>query len=280
MACLSFPRRMLSWWALAVIVADRENNRLQVFTLDGDHVANWPCHRACGLTTCQDGFVYVGQAGGPNPAYGAVTNIGQRVMIFDREGQEVQYIGGSGGERPDQFNVRPAKQPTGQAILRRILHSLIQRTQPSSGHSTLTRALVQTVAALCGGGLGRFNLHGRGVIHRGGARGGPSARAHQPPQVGRRLSPGLLPCYHRPRTINASTWTVPGATSSQAAGLHRCSRPQLDALPSVGCSSRGLKRVAIASPGATPGQNCSKSCRRRPSSATSSRSTAPAPHAP
>ena len=110
----------LSWWVLAVIVADRENNRLQVFTLDGDHVANWPCHRACGLTTCQDGFVYVGQAGGPNPAYGAVTNIGQRVMIFDREGQEVQYIGGSGGERPDQFNVRPAKQPTSRAIPRRV----------------------------------------------------------------------------------------------------------------------------------------------------------------
>ena len=116
MACLSFPRRVLRRRVLAVIVADRENNRLQVFTLDGDHVANWPCHRACGLTTCQDGFVYVGQAGGPNPAYGAVTNIGQRVMIFDREGQEVQYIGGSGGERPDQFNVRPAKQPTSQAI--------------------------------------------------------------------------------------------------------------------------------------------------------------------
>ena len=49
----------LSWWVLAVIVADRENNRLQVFTLDGDHVANWPCHRACGLTTCQDGFAWV-----------------------------------------------------------------------------------------------------------------------------------------------------------------------------------------------------------------------------
>ena len=40
-----------------VIVADRENSRLQLFTLDGVFVESWPCHRACGLSTCNRGWI-------------------------------------------------------------------------------------------------------------------------------------------------------------------------------------------------------------------------------
>ena len=87
-----------------VIVADRENSRLQLFTLDGEYVETWPCHRACGLSTCSRGWIYAGQSGGPNAAYGATSNIGQRVVIFDRKGNKLSEIGGTGGERPDQFN--------------------------------------------------------------------------------------------------------------------------------------------------------------------------------
>ena len=66
-----------------MIVADRENHRLQLFTFDGQYVASWYCHMACGVAVDPAGCIYVGQSGGPNGQFGAVSNIGARIVIFD-----------------------------------------------------------------------------------------------------------------------------------------------------------------------------------------------------
>jgi hypothetical protein len=87
-----------------VIVADRENHRLQLFTFDGQYVASWYCHMACGVAVDPAGCIYVGQSGGPNGQFGAVSNIGARIVIFDREGNTIGQLGdGEYGEGPRAF---------------------------------------------------------------------------------------------------------------------------------------------------------------------------------
>jgi len=105
-----------------IIVADRENSRVQIFTVDGEFVEQWPCHRAVAVATAKihdksgkarvlvaeqgtssrvqkgDGL-QVSQLGTWTP------NIGHRIGVYDRDGTVITNIGASTpGERPEQFN--------------------------------------------------------------------------------------------------------------------------------------------------------------------------------
>ena len=97
-----------------VLVADRENSRVSVYTVDGVLLDNWSAgHRPAGLCA-RGGFVYVAEQQARMEFAGFQKfdqldtwshNIGCRVSIYDVDtGQRVQTLSGpTPGERPDQF---------------------------------------------------------------------------------------------------------------------------------------------------------------------------------
>jgi DNA-binding beta-propeller fold protein YncE len=88
-----------------VVVCDRENHRVQVFTLDGEFVREWHVHKACAVFAGKgaDTNIYIGEQGPPALQFG-VPNLGHRVSIWTIEGKLVNRIGNPlPGEAPDQF---------------------------------------------------------------------------------------------------------------------------------------------------------------------------------
>jgi DNA-binding beta-propeller fold protein YncE len=88
-----------------VIVADRENHRVQVFTVDGEFVRTWHVHHAVAVTRGRgdDNALYVAEQGPPPVQFG-VPNLGHRVSIYTPEGELVTRVGAPlPGEAPDQF---------------------------------------------------------------------------------------------------------------------------------------------------------------------------------
>jgi DNA-binding beta-propeller fold protein YncE len=88
-----------------VIVCDRENFRVQVFTIEGEFVRQWHVHHPVAVFAGQgeDTNVYVAEQGPPMLQRG-VANLGNRVSIYTREGELVTRIGNPHyGEHPDQF---------------------------------------------------------------------------------------------------------------------------------------------------------------------------------
>ena len=89
-----------------VIVCDRESHRVEVFTTQGEFVRQWPVHKACAIDVVgkgSDATVYVGEQG-PAPVQRGVANIGNRVSIFDWEGNMLDRFGNPHfGQAPDQF---------------------------------------------------------------------------------------------------------------------------------------------------------------------------------
>ena len=88
-----------------VTVCDRENFRLQTFTTDGEFVKQVHAHRPMAITDGkgEDANLYVGEAGAP-PVQEGVRRLGQRVVVMDREGNEVTRFGNElSGEGHDQF---------------------------------------------------------------------------------------------------------------------------------------------------------------------------------
>ena len=88
-----------------IVVCDRENFRLQIFTLDGQSVAQWHAHRPIAIFAGSgaDTNLYLGEAGAP-PVQAGVPGLGLRVIVLDRNGREVTRFGAAkGGEGPDQF---------------------------------------------------------------------------------------------------------------------------------------------------------------------------------
>jgi len=91
-----------------VYVADRENNRVQVFDPDGKYETQWNnLHRPCALymdTTRNDPICYVGELG---PGLGVnkdAPNLGNRVDIYDKTGKRLARLGDIWpGEKPGQF---------------------------------------------------------------------------------------------------------------------------------------------------------------------------------
>jgi DNA-binding beta-propeller fold protein YncE len=86
-----------------VLVADRENSRVQIFSLDGEYLTEWTdVVRPCEVFVTPDDYVLVAELGSraglfpwmePDPSLS-----GGRISIFDRHGQLVSRFGG--GELP------------------------------------------------------------------------------------------------------------------------------------------------------------------------------------
>ena len=88
-----------------LIVCDRENHRVQVFTIDGEFVRTWHVHHAVAVTRGrgEDDALYVAEQGPPPVQFG-VPNLGHRVSIYTPEGELITRLGAPlPGESPDQF---------------------------------------------------------------------------------------------------------------------------------------------------------------------------------
>ncbi len=88
-----------------LVVCDRENFRLQVFTLDGKFVQQHHMHRPIAIFAGRgdDTNIYVGEAGAP-PVQAGVPGLGLRVVVLNRDLETVTTFGaGTSGEKPDQF---------------------------------------------------------------------------------------------------------------------------------------------------------------------------------
>ncbi|MFN8526516.1 MAG: peptidylglycine alpha-amidating monooxygenase [Chloroflexota bacterium] len=102
----SLPHNISMFGDEAVIVCDRENHRVQVFSLDGKVITGWHAHKA--VAVCQgrgsDTNVYVAEQG-PPPVQHNVPNVGHKIQIYNRDGMRQTRIGATlPGEHPDQFN--------------------------------------------------------------------------------------------------------------------------------------------------------------------------------
>ena len=101
----SLPHNIAMFGDDAVIVCDRENHRVQVFTVDGEFVKEWHVHKATGVYAGkgEDTNVYIGEQGPPPVQFG-VPNLGHRVSIYGRDGRLRTRFGAElPGEAPDQF---------------------------------------------------------------------------------------------------------------------------------------------------------------------------------
>ena len=87
-----------------VIVCDRENFRLQIFTLEGKFVEQWHAFRPLAITrSSQDGLFFVAELG-PSPSQHGLPNLGNRVVVVNDHGETVARIGSAlPGDAPDQF---------------------------------------------------------------------------------------------------------------------------------------------------------------------------------
>ncbi len=102
----SLPHNIAMFGDDRVIVCDRENHRVQVFTVDGEFVTTWHAHKAVAVCAGRgaDTNVYVAEQG-PPPVQHGVPNLGHKVQIYDRQGNRQAKIGAPlPGEGPDQFN--------------------------------------------------------------------------------------------------------------------------------------------------------------------------------
>ena len=88
-----------------VIVCDRENYRLQVFTEDGEFIQQVHLHKpqAICLGRGDDTALYVTESRPPTVQEG-VPGLGLRIRVLDRQFNEITSIGaGTSGPAPDQF---------------------------------------------------------------------------------------------------------------------------------------------------------------------------------
>ena len=88
-----------------VVVADRENFRLQVFSLEGDFLGQKHMHRPIAISNGRpdDPNLYVAEAG-PPPVQEGVRNLGRRVAVLDPDLNEIDEFGDAhGGQRPNQL---------------------------------------------------------------------------------------------------------------------------------------------------------------------------------
>ena len=88
-----------------VIVADRENFRLQIFDLEGNYIDQWHLHHPMSVTQGKNGDnnLYVGEMGPPDVQIG-VKGLGNRIVILSPEGEKIGAFGrGLPGQDDDQF---------------------------------------------------------------------------------------------------------------------------------------------------------------------------------
>ncbi|ONK14814.1 peptidylglycine alpha-amidating monooxygenase [Streptomyces sp. MP131-18] len=102
----SLPHNVAMLGDEAVIVCDRENHRVQVFSVDGEFLTTWHSHKAVAVCAGRgaDTHLYVAEQG-PPPVQHGVPGLGHKIRVFDRGGREVTAIGADlPGEEPDRFN--------------------------------------------------------------------------------------------------------------------------------------------------------------------------------
>ncbi len=102
----SLPHNLAMFGDDGVIVCDRENHRVQVFSKSGEFRQTWHSHKAVAVFAGRgdDTNVYVAEQGPPPVQYG-VRNVGHKIQIYDRNGVRVTKFGAElPGEHPDQFN--------------------------------------------------------------------------------------------------------------------------------------------------------------------------------
>ena len=88
-----------------VIVADRENFRLQIFDLDGNYLDQWHLHHPMSVTEGKngDGNLYIGEMGPPDVQIG-VPGLGNRIVVLSPSGEKITHFGeGLPGQNADQF---------------------------------------------------------------------------------------------------------------------------------------------------------------------------------
>ncbi|MDA1296669.1 MAG: peptidyl-alpha-hydroxyglycine alpha-amidating lyase family protein [Chloroflexi bacterium] len=101
----SLPHNICILGADRVAVCDRENFRVQIFTLDGDFVDQWHIHHPMSITHGKNGdtSLYVGEMIPPSVQRG-VRNLGARVAVLSKDGEFLQHCGAPlPGQGPDQF---------------------------------------------------------------------------------------------------------------------------------------------------------------------------------
>jgi hypothetical protein len=88
-----------------LIVCDRENHRLQVFSLDGTFLEQWHSHRPSGVRrSSANGFLYVAEAGPGVRGRAHLPNLGHRIAIYSTSGERLGQFGNPfPGYGPDQF---------------------------------------------------------------------------------------------------------------------------------------------------------------------------------
>ena len=90
-----------------VYVADRENDRVQIFDPKGKYITQWNnMHRACGLyiTGGRRQLVYIGELATAVPVNKGMPKIGSCISIFSTKGKRLARLGDLlPGEEPNQF---------------------------------------------------------------------------------------------------------------------------------------------------------------------------------
>ncbi|HAG55791.1 MAG TPA: peptidylglycine alpha-amidating monooxygenase, partial [Dehalococcoidia bacterium] len=101
----SLPHNVSMLGTDRIVVADRENFRLQVFTTDGEFVKQIHLHHPMSVTEGKgdDRAIYVGEMI-PPPVQQGVPNLGAMIAVLSPEGEFLQHLGGPlPGEGVDQF---------------------------------------------------------------------------------------------------------------------------------------------------------------------------------
>ncbi|MBF15939.1 MAG: peptidylglycine alpha-amidating monooxygenase [Chloroflexi bacterium] len=87
-----------------VVMCDRENFRLQVFTLEGEFVSQHHMHRPQAITSFKDSYLLVAEAGTGADTQIGVPNLGLSVKVLDYDFNFVTSFGDEQeGEGADQF---------------------------------------------------------------------------------------------------------------------------------------------------------------------------------
>ena len=86
-----------------LLVADRENFRLQIFDTEGNFIDQWHIHHPMSVTTDKEDNIYVGEMG-PPPVQEGVKNLGNCVSILNPEGKLIERLGDElPGSNDNQF---------------------------------------------------------------------------------------------------------------------------------------------------------------------------------
>ena len=87
-----------------VAVCDRENFRVQIFTIGGDFVEQWHRFRPLAIRPCPlDDFLYIAELG-PSRSHHGLPHLGNRVVVLTRDGTEIGSVGSpTPGSGPGQF---------------------------------------------------------------------------------------------------------------------------------------------------------------------------------